>query len=268
MFSLQQSDDLVYQILSNSSQHKIPQDLIFGNHHASVEKGCSPSDDIQPIIIGSSSNTMKKTRRRKLCQTDEGLAAASACDKYKKQKLHREIERQRRQDMASLYASLRSLLPHEYIKGKRSMSDHMNEAVKYIKHLENKVKELDVKRDELKRVGNLGALGSGITQSSNHDCFIIQPTLIGVEIMFRSGLEGKGLPLSRVLAAIVNEGLHVVSCVSAKSEDYLLHTIQTEVNDLSSINLPELQQRLSKASEVVTNKSHNAQGVSNILVNH
>ncbi|OMO98017.1 hypothetical protein COLO4_14215 [Corchorus olitorius] len=253
MFSLQQSDDLVYQIFSNSSQHKIPQDLIFGNHHDSVEKGCNPSD-IQPIIIGS--NTMKKTRRRKLCQTDEGLLAASACDKYKKQKLHREIERQRRQDMASLYASLRSLLPHEYIKGKRSMSDHMNEAVKYIKHLEKKVKELDVKREELKRsVGNLGGLiGSG-TQTSNHNCFIIQPTLIGVEIMFRCGLEEKSLPLSRVLATLVDEGLHVISCVSAKSEDYLLHTIQTEVNDLSSINLSELQQRLSnKASEVITNK--------------
>ena len=103
MFPLQQSDDLVYQIFSNSNQHKIPQDLITG--HASL--GGNP-------IIPSS---MGKSRRRKACHM-EGSTEGFTCDKYKKQKLHREIERQRRQDMASLYASLRSLLPDEYIKVK------------------------------------------------------------------------------------------------------------------------------------------------------
>ncbi|XWS50634.1 hypothetical protein CRYUN_Cryun12cG0103100 [Craigia yunnanensis] len=194
-----------------------------------------------PIIA----NSMGKSPRRKVCHMESGTEGF-ACDKHKKQKLHREIERQRRQDMASLYASLRSLLPDEYIKGKRSKSDHMNEAVNYIKYLEKKVTDLDVKRDELKRLSNLTALGSG-TETSNHS-FIIRPCLIGIEIMFHCGFEEQDLPLSIVLTVLLDEGLPVVSCVSAKSEEYLFYTIQTEVNDPTNVNLSGLQQILSKAS--------------------
>ncbi|XVF09734.1 hypothetical protein REPUB_Repub07fG0120900 [Reevesia pubescens] len=231
MFPLQQSDDLVYQIFSNSNQHKIPQDLIAG--HASLEAN--------PLFTTS----MEKSGKRKVSQMESSTEGFVACDKNKKQKLHREIERQRRQDMASLYTSLRSLLPDEYIKGKRSMSDHMNEAVNYIKHLEKKVNDLDAKRYELKRVSNFAAPGSG-TETSNY-CFIIRPCLIGIEIMFRCGFKEQDLPLSRVLAVLVDEGLAVVNCISTKSEEYLLHTIQTEVNDPTSVNLSGLQQKLSKA---------------------
>ncbi|GMJ06570.1 hypothetical protein HRI_004326200 [Hibiscus trionum] len=218
MFSLQQSDEL----------------LLTG--HTVVEAN--------PIFT----NAMAKTRRRKPCHTeagggDEGFAA---CDKYKKQKMRREIERQRRQDMASLYVSLlRSLLPGDCIKGKRWMSDHMNEAVNYIKHLEKKIKELESKKHELKKVSDLASVGSGKTKPASNYCFIIRPSSIGIEIMFRCGFDDQDLPLSTVLSVLVDEGLSVVSCVSTKTDEYLFHTIQTEVNDPTRINMSRLQLKLN-----------------------
>ncbi|KAL4347394.1 hypothetical protein GQ457_17G025880 [Hibiscus cannabinus] len=75
MFPLQQSDELLHQIFSTTNQHKIPQDPITG--HTVVEAN--------PIFT----NGTAKTRRRKACHTE----ASGGGDKYKKQKLHREIER-------------------------------------------------------------------------------------------------------------------------------------------------------------------------------
>jgi hypothetical protein len=106
MFPFHRSNELVFQVRSDPHhQHKIPQDLILG--HASLDGR------------NFNTNTMGKGRRRKLCDSlDKSYGNFSDNSNKKHKIMHREIERQRRQEMATLYVSLRSYLPLEFIKVK------------------------------------------------------------------------------------------------------------------------------------------------------
>lgn len=100
MFPLQQGNELCFQI-SSSTHNEIPQDLITSH----------------PALYGSTdvADDLGKSRRRKSISMDNDQSARDNSND-KKKLLHRDIERQRRQEMTTLYASLRSLLPLEYIK--------------------------------------------------------------------------------------------------------------------------------------------------------
>ncbi|XP_061359004.1 transcription factor bHLH126-like [Gastrolobium bilobum] len=148
--------------------------------------------------------------------------------------MHKETERQRRQEMGDLCTTLRSLLPVEYIKGKRSNSDHVNEAVNYINHLRNKVKQLQAKRDELIKVSNLSAIespDSGSSGTTHLPPFVIVHPLPGglIEIMCNYSFRKCVFPLSRVLEMLFQEGLNVVSSTSTKTDGRFMHTIRLEV---------------------------------------
>ncbi|KAK4489488.1 hypothetical protein RD792_005297 [Penstemon davidsonii] len=115
-----------------------------------------------------------------------------------KKVMHRDIERQRRQEMGSLYASLRTLLPLEYIKGKRSISARMNGAVNFIKHMERNMKELRIRRDKLKSLSTSDGSGNvEIQRVSIKVCSCKDST---VEILISCGIkEEEGFHLSKVL---------------------------------------------------------------------
>ncbi|KAI9112121.1 hypothetical protein K1719_017017 [Acacia pycnantha] len=106
--------------------------------------------------------------------------------------IRRETERKRRQQMTTLCESLRSLLPFELIKGKRSASDHIGEAA-------------------------------------------------------NSGLEESSFPLSLLLEILTQEGCNVVSCVSTQVNGRLYHSIKAEVNNLESLDIAGLEQKLNGA---------------------
>ncbi|KAF5480318.1 hypothetical protein F2P56_001078 [Juglans regia] len=233
MFPLHQSNELVFQICSHPhQQHKIPdQDLIVG--HASLD--CS-----------SFNTTMIKGQRRKLCDSlDHNYGNFN--EKKKQKMRHRDVERQRRQEMTTLFASLRSSLPLEFIKGKRSKSDHINEAGNYIKHLQKKIKELSTVRDNLKKHSNTTDHGSGSSNSSPPSFVKVNPCRDGVEILITSSFEEERMPLSRVLEVLIEGGLTVVNCVSTKVNERFLHTIQSEVSDSTEPDLSELQKKLTEA---------------------
>ncbi|CAL5404920.1 unnamed protein product [Camellia sinensis] len=232
MFPFHQNDDLSQiPCTTHHQQHGIDQDLIF-----------SGLDSLELERINNSSATNYLTTTQDSEHTSTGVV-----DKDKK--INRsDIERKRRREMSTLYASLRSELPLEYIKGKRSTSDHMEEAVNYIKNLEKNIQQLRHKRDELKKFSSPDSLYSGDGSSSHF--FTVCPCLGGVKIVFSSGFNEEKLQLSRVMEFLLEEGLNVVTCASTKVNDKLIHTIQCEVTDPKCFNDSELQQKLYN---VVTN---------------
>ncbi|KAK2653702.1 hypothetical protein Ddye_013558 [Dipteronia dyeriana] len=245
MFPLHTGDDLFFSVSSsNPQQYKIPQDLILDDLHASLD-----DSDI------THNNSMGKSRRQKLScammDTNEISSSSGNGNNKNKKLMHRDIERQRRQEMATLHASLRSLLPLEFIKGKRSISDQMNEAVNYINYLQKRIKQLSDDRDERKKLSKTSNLVlSGTESSSAHNIsptqVIVRPCLVGVEVVYSCDYRDQALPLSRVLAIVHDQGLCVVNCISTRVNEQLLHTIQTEVNDPSCFNLSVLQQKLAQ----------------------
>ncbi|MCD7470887.1 hypothetical protein HAX54_011089 [Datura stramonium] len=80
--------------------------------------------------------------------------------KKKKNVVRRDVERQRRRDMAKLYQRLRLLIPSKYLMGKRSISDHIEEIVDYVKDLKKDIEDLGRKRESLKEKKNISPSSS------------------------------------------------------------------------------------------------------------
>ncbi|CAI9767634.1 unnamed protein product [Fraxinus pennsylvanica] len=228
MFPFQHGDELVFQPPSVIREDQILEDLNTGHtlqynnsSTSSWEKGLQRSTGIQENNGGSNYDIKKF--------------------------IHRDIERQRRKEMANLYASLRSFVPLEHLKGKKSISDLMEVATNYITDTKKNKKKLGLQRDKLKMLSNSGNLSANIVGSSSSyspDLVTVNPCLDGVEILIISFKE-EGFPLSKVLTELLRRGLNVVSCSSKKDDERSFHIIQCEANGLKCNVLVELQKRLT-----------------------
>ncbi|CAK8532531.1 unnamed protein product [Lathyrus sativus] len=165
--------------------------------------------------------------------------------------MHKETERQRRQEMANLCTNLRSLLPLEYIKGKRSISDHVNEAMNYVNHLQTKVKQLEAKKEELLKMSSLNTnvpQNDSSSSTTNLQPFVIvQPFPGGIEIVCSHSFNKCLFPLSKVLFMVIKEGLNVISCTSNKIDGRFIYTIRSEDPVMTVIDCSELQRKLTEA---------------------
>ncbi|XP_057869425.1 transcription factor bHLH55-like [Cryptomeria japonica] len=116
-------------------------------HYGDNETTGFPSPHI-PSLVHSS---MVQHNHSKILPrvSTRGLINSKAGNVNAKQ-MHKIIERQRRFDMTARFSVLRSLLPEEYIPGRRSLSDQVEEAADYIKHLQEHVNELAKRREDMR----------------------------------------------------------------------------------------------------------------------
>ncbi|XP_047152838.1 transcription factor bHLH118-like [Vigna umbellata] len=166
--------------------------------------------------------------------------------------MHKETERQRRQEMGKLCNNLRSLLPLEYIKGKRSTSDHVHEAMNYINHLQDKVKQLQEKRDALLKVSNNLSSIENESSSATHlpPLVLVHPFPGGLEIICSHSFRKSAFPMSRLLDILHKEGLNVVTTTSIRRDGRFIHTIQSEDPNHSNMvdtDYSELQIKITEA---------------------
>ncbi|KAK9698653.1 hypothetical protein RND81_08G121100 [Saponaria officinalis] len=228
-FPPQQDDDVI--IPSLVPQHE--QHLDNNNNILLKIPSFSQNEDLHQLLGNHETSRLRRTSSSLDDRKNEDTNHNDP--KKKKKMVHREIERQRRSEMSSLHASLRSLLPHDYIRGKRAMSDHLGEAVKYIRDLEQNIKALKEQRDSLKN-------GVSLEKSSkSRDREVkVKSNKGGVEVNVRLNsyeVEGNdedassnGFRLSKVLQCLIEEGFEVVSCISQRLDhSTLLHCIQAQV---------------------------------------
>lgn len=122
----------------------------------------------------------------------------------------------------------------------------MHETVKYIQHMQSKIQKLTNKRDELKKDieddSNISTIET--LNSSKRDCVVVKPRSGGFQILLDTATQHR-LPLSNLLKFLITERLEIISCHSTKINDRFLHTIESEAIDIGTIDVSELQHKLT-----------------------
>ncbi|XP_076908790.1 transcription factor bHLH118-like [Bidens hawaiensis] len=229
MIYLQQSGEIYHEIPSSSSLRNNQQDLIVNLHdHVNME---GINQNLEPSKTGK--------RRRDRATTMRNPAEDLKSENMDRKMVHRETEKKRREDISKLYASLGGLLPLNVVKGRRSISDCIQQAVNYIKHMQENIELLSVKRDKIKKMRDKNVKESLLNvvsiSSSNGGSFEIQINSCSIE---------DGFSLSKILKALLDDGLDVINCTSKKINKRLLHSIQSEATDTTFTELSMMQQRL------------------------
>ena len=119
-------------------------------------------------------------------------------------------------------------------QGKRSASDHIAEAVNYIKDLEKSVKELSIRREELRASPEWANptyhVGGSTNSASRPGSVMINPRMGGLGIQIDVPYEhDQSFSLSSALHVLYEEGLSVSSCTSTNVNDRIIHNIICQV---------------------------------------
>ncbi|MED6209528.1 hypothetical protein PIB30_055566 [Stylosanthes scabra] len=182
--------------------------------------------------------------------------------KNMKKIIRREVERRRRTEMSTLCASLRSSLPFYLIKGKRSVCDHIGEAANYVQFLKQKIEALEFKRDRLLKQKQKQTVDDDdemniIPESSDHRrisdnsvSINLVPGGLEIDICVTNGC------LSDLISILLQQGCHVVSCVSSQVNGTTFHSLLSQVEDSTTVDVTRLKKKLALAILLHANYSN------------
>lgn len=162
------------------------------------------------------------------------------------------IERGRRKEMKFLFSQLRSLLPEENLRGKRTVSEQVLGAVNYVSHLQRKIEELSAQR-ELMKVNSYENAEFSFQKFCNKT-----PQRVGSDGEFpavKINFVGSGVQIwtyaleheiaySDILLTLEQRRLEVVNAASSAINNKVYHTIHAKVLDPNTFNIHILYQKL------------------------
>lgn len=112
----------------------------------------------------------------------------------------------------------------------------MDQAVKYIKYMQENIEVLCFKRDQLKNFMGMMSMNTNHERLRNFlpNTVVVNRCNGGIEILINSCSTPDGFLLSRILETLVEEGFDIISCTSTRARERFLHTIQSEVSFLQN----------------------------------
>ncbi|PNS91369.1 hypothetical protein POPTR_019G099400v4 [Populus trichocarpa] len=141
------------------------------------------------------------------------------------------VERNRRNQMKSLYSSLNSLLPNQNFKEAQPLPDQIDRAINYIKSLEEKLEKAREKKESLTRSRKgsytctfdpLSSAASKSPQLKIHEIGSVR------EIVLTSGL-GNQFLFYEIISILHEEGVEVVSANFQALGDSFFHIVHAQM---------------------------------------
>nr|UFA45746.1 bHLH52 [Pinus massoniana] len=165
---------------------------------------------------------------------------------------HKMIERQRRKEMKVLFSQLRSLLPEENLRGKRTVSEQVLEAVNYVYHLQRKVEGLSSQRETMKVNSDQNAkvsLEKFCNETpqfvgSDGECPAVKINSAGSAVQILTNALENEIAYSDILFALEHSEPEIVNAASSAINNKVYHTIHAKVLNLNTFNIHTLYHKL------------------------
>ncbi|KAF8411141.1 hypothetical protein HHK36_003680 [Tetracentron sinense] len=155
------------------------------------------------------------------------------------------VEKNRRNQMKTLYSELNSLIPNHSSKEEITLPAQLDEAANYIKTLQEKLEKMKEKKEKL--MGNENASTSrGIMVGSKSAQIEIHEMGSALEVVLISGLDNQ-FTFNEIIRVLHEEGAEVLYASFSVVDNTIFHTIHSEVGEsILGFGTARISERLKK----------------------